>query len=196
MTFLTVAVLLLSGGSCDGKTENNQADPVVDRKTEEAPLDLERAAAYDSNRQKLEMEQLQELDAVDGRLKELFSMIDERDLSGLPDMIHPSEGVHIDLKAHRTRKEVRAELQKSEGYFQRFYLDSQLLRQTTGDDGQISLHELLNKNERIFTEYYLEPGGSQIEVRFRLGSTPEESYRINNAVLIKRDGQWYFLQLL
>mgnify|MGYP001345594490 FL=1 len=60
----------------------------------------------------------------------------------------------------------------------------------------MSLHELLNKNSRVYAEYYLEPGATQIEVRFFLGSTPEESFRINNAVLIQRDGEWYFLQLL
>ncbi|MEQ8350068.1 MAG: hypothetical protein RH862_01200 [Leptospiraceae bacterium] len=191
-----IPVLLLSSGNCDGKTERQGPDPVVDRKEENQSLVLERRAAFDTSRQKLDMKKLPQLDAVDRRLKSLFRMIDEQDLSGLEKMVYPGEGVHVDLKAHRTVEELQKELADPDGYFQKFYLDSDLLKETTGDPSQMSLHELLNKNSRVFAEYYLEPGASQIEVRFYLGSTPEESFRINNAVLIQRDGSWYFLQLL
>lgn len=169
---------------------------MVDRGAKDSALILERRAAFDTSRQKLDMDSLPQLDAVDQRLKTLFRMIDDRDLNGLDKMVFPGEGVHIDLKAHRTVSELKAELAEPEGYFQKFYLDSELLRKTTGDPSQMSLHELLNKNSRVYAEYYLEPGATQIEVRFFLGSTPEESFRINNAVLIQRDGEWYFLQLL
>ncbi len=190
-------ILVLCGiNGCEGKSERNAPDPVVNRNAENAPIRLERKAAFDTSRQKLDMESISELDAVDRRLQTLFRMIDDRDLSGLEKMVYPGEGVHVDLKAHRTVAELKDELAEPEGYFQKFYLDSELLKKSTGDPSQMSLHEILNKNSRIFAEYYLEPGTTQIEVRFYLGSTPEESFRINNAVLIKRDGQWYFLQLL
>lgn len=193
---IAIPFLLLCLSSCEDKTSDRGADPVVDRGSEEVALKLERLAAYDSNRQELNLEEQPSLDAVDARLKTLFSMIDKQDLSGLPALVDPEEGVHVDLKAHRTVDELKKDLADPRGYFEKFYLDSDLLRKSTGDESQISLHELLNKNSRVFAEYYLEPGGTQVEVRLRLGSTPDESYRINNAVLIKRDGQWFFLQLL
>lgn len=195
-SFFLVLFILTGAGACEGKSERNAPDPVVDRGAKDSALILERRAAFDTSRQKLDMDSLPQLDAVDQRLKTLFRMIDDRDLNGLDKMVFPGEGVHIDLKAHRTVSELKAELAEPEGYFQKFYLDSELLRKTTGDPSQMSLHELLNKNSRVYAEYYLEPGATQIEVRFFLGSTPEESFRINNAVLIQRDGEWYFLQLL
>lgn len=193
---ITIPFLFFCLSSCEDKTPDQNADPVVDRRSEKVALKLERLAAYDSSRQELSPQEQPGLDAVDARLRTLFSMIDRQDLSGLPALVDPEKGVHVDLKAHRSVDELKQDLADPQGYFEKFYLNSKLLRESTGDDSQVSLHELLNKNSRVFTEYYLEPGGKQIEVRFRLGSTPNESYRVNNAVLIKRDGEWYFLQLL
>ncbi|MBU42594.1 MAG: hypothetical protein CMN76_05205 [Spirochaetaceae bacterium] len=194
-----IGLMLLSLSACDGKTDSGSdsrtKDPVVDRSANGASLKLERRAAFDTTRQRLEMSELPQLDAVDKRLETLFQMIDRRDLTGLEKMVYPGEGVHVDLKAHRTVPELKKELSQPDGYFQKFYLDSQLLRQSTGDSSQVSLHELFNKNSRVQAEYYLEPGATQIEVRFYLGSTPEENFRVNNAVLIQREGEWYFLQL-
>jgi hypothetical protein len=170
-------------------------EPLVDRMSEGTKLEIVRRAAYDSNRSLLELENRPELDAVDARLQSLFTMIDERNLTGLPGMVYPAEGVFIDLKAHRTMDQLKSELEQPAGYFEKFYLNSQLLRDETRDQGQVSLHELLNQNARVYTEYFLEPGGTQIEVRFFPGSTPDEAFRLNNAVFILRENTWYFLQL-
>lgn len=157
---------------------------------------IERLAAYDSRRDRLEMESLPQLEEIDANLLRLFQMIQKKDLQSLPEMVHPGDGVFIDLKAHRSIPELKEDLEEQNGYFEQYYLNTGKLQKATGDDSQLSIHDLLEKNEVIKTEYYLEPGGTQVEVKFTLSSTPDQSFRLNNAVFIKRDNHWYFLQLL
>lgn len=133
--------------------------------------------------------------AVNEILKSVFQMIEQRNFSDLPKLISPEKGLYIDLKAHKTQQQLTEEIQKADGYFNKFFFDTQALREYTGNPERLALRDILHKSDEVKIDYYLEPGSAEIEAIMHLSDVPQYDPQFNHPVFILEDAQWKLYRL-
>ena len=138
-------------------------------------------------------------------LAKLSKSISEQNPSLLLSLIHPEQGVYVDLKAHWSYKR----LQKEIGITKRAskvmnkkpanYLSTAIYLGTK--DGT-SLYEVLQLTKQIEVDYYLQinPKSKKYslqscELKLHLTDEPDASYQLNNPVFLLLDNKWYLYRL-
>lgn len=133
--------------------------------------------------------------AVLDRLREIVAMLDRKDLSELPRLVSPGKGLYVDLKAHRTRDWVIADLRKPTGYIHTHYLNTETLQQRTEESSQLAVRDILRLTRVLTADVYLQEDGLQCELRLRLEDAPSKSYYLNNPVFVFEGDQWLVYRL-
>ncbi len=135
-----------------------------------------------------------DVESVGGLLTRLVEMTFQQDFSALPEMVDRQEGLWVDLKAHRSYYQLRADLQNPRSYLRIAYLDTAGLRAMTGNPASLSVRDVLRTTRTLRADLYIDPAGS-CEAKLQLVDAPDRSYYLNNPVFIRRDGEWFILRL-
>lgn len=128
-------------------------------------------------------------------LQAVAEAIESGDPIAIAHYIHPERGIYIDLKAHWSLEKFRLDAESRTGHLNTFYIDTERLRQKTGDITQISIREILSKTGSIDVELFFGEDGEICELRLHLLDHPELNYYLNNPVFIKIDSVWYLYRL-
>ena len=126
----------------------------------------------------------QELSAITKGLAELLLAIRQRKPQKIQKLVHPQEGLYVDLKAHWSYKRLVKEIQSGRGYLYEVLLSEQ---------DPASLYQTLNSHTQIELDYYLKK--ELCELKLHLPQRPEDSYRLNNPIFIYKGKQWYVYRL-
>lgn len=135
------------------------------------------------------------VDDISGKIRTLLSMLDKKDLSGLPAMVSPEQGLYTDLKVHKKYDELSTEIQKKDGYLRTFFLDTETLRTYSKDPRNLAVRDVFLLTERIKVDFYVEQGSNQCELKIFLLDSPENNYRLNNPVFVRDGLSWKLLRL-
>jgi hypothetical protein len=133
--------------------------------------------------------------AVLALLVNIVDLLDRGDLPELARHVSRSEGLYVDLKAHRSYAEVVRDLADPDGYIRTYYLDTPKLRERTGEPEQLAVLDVLRLTRVVTADVYMQSDGRQCELRLRLEDAPSKSYYLNNPVFILENGRWYIHQL-
>lgn len=125
----------------------------------------------------------------------VMAMVDRKDLRSLPEYVSKEKGLYVDLKAHRTYKDLLKEVEKEDGYLQNFYLNTEALRKSTSNPSQNSVRDILRTTRKLQADFYMEGGSRECELKLHLLDNPEWSYMLNNPVFIKEGDQWKIYRL-
>lgn len=178
--------------ACDPQPEHEERSAATMRKFEEMPVVKIGAVPGDDPAVRADVEAAVEL------LEELIAMVDRRDLSPLPDHVNAERGLYVDLKAHRERADISADVRDPAGYLNTYYLDTDALRERTGDPESVAVRDVLRLSRSIVADAYLsstDSGERQIELRLRLEDAPTKSYYLNNPVFVKDETGWTVFRL-
>jgi len=141
-------------------------------------------------------EQREAVEPVAEALEKVVRMVYNRNLESLPEMVHPQDGLYVDLKAHRTLPEVREAVADPESYLNVYFLDTDALRAERPEDpDRISVRDVLRLTRTLQGDFYMSRDGDFCEVRLTLKDAPSRSYFLNNPVFIKENGEWYVHRL-
>ena len=127
-------------------------------------------------------------------LSELVRMVDTQDLRGLPALVSQKQGLWVDVKAHRSYADLLREVNRRDGYLQKFLLDSEQLRRLTQDERSISIRDVLRYTDIVRADFYMLSDGS-CEVELFLEQYPPYKHHLNQPAFIKEGDQWKLLRL-
>ena len=119
-----------------------------------------------------------ELRAVTQLLALLLRAITERKPGKIQELIHPTEGLYVDLKAHWSFVRLRKEIQSGRGYLYEVLLSQK---------DPLSVYRTLKRASQIEVDYYLKE--SAYELQLHLKKRPQASYRFNNPVFMQKGGE-------
>lgn len=193
--FAFAACLGLSGVACeDASHEASRESSELPRYDQQAPR-VEIGTIYWGT-DLSPGEQREAAAPVIAQLERLIGMVHNRNLKDLPDMVHPDEGLYVDLKARRSRSEIEAAVQDPESYLNVYFLDTEALRRERPEDpDRISVREALHLTRTLKADLYMSSSGDFCEVRLSLEDAPSRSYFLNNPVFLQEDDQWYVHRL-
>ena len=121
-----------------------------------------------------------ELNAITKVLSKLVLAFHQRNVQKIQELVHPREGLYVDLKAHWSYRRLIKEIQSGRGYLYEVLLSEQ---------DPFSLYKTLQSNSQIELDYYLKE--NMCELKLHLVRRPEDSYLLNNPIFIYRGKQWY-----
>ncbi|MDH5656351.1 MAG: hypothetical protein OEZ34_10605 [Spirochaetia bacterium] len=129
-------------------------------------------------------------------LENLHSRIIQNDLTVLLEHVHKQKGLFVDLKAHKSYREIEQEIADPESYLNTFFLDPEKLKTSTGDPEQKTIKDILSSQKNIDLEFHFNKTNDECEVKIILKKKKKENFRLNNPYFIKIDGKWYLYRLL
>ncbi len=189
MVILAVAFAL---SACDPQPEHEERSAAAMRKFEDMPRVKIGAVPGDDPQVRADVEAAVDL------LEELIAMVDRRDLAALPEHVNQERGLYVDLKAHREFADIAADVRNPSGYLNTYYLDTEALRQRSGDPESVAVRDVLRLSRTIIADAYLsrtDSGERQVELRLRLEDAPTKSYYLNNPVFVKDETGWTVFRL-
>lgn len=202
------AILLVSVGACDQKSEQNSAeesaqsrgvgesiaamkmyDTMPEIRQGEIFVGESRKSGKDGPEDRAEAARVLEL------MRELLGLLATENLAGLNDHISRSQGLYVDLKAHKTFAEIEKDVRNPTGYLRTYYLNSESLRERTDEPEQLAIRDVFKLTRVVTADVYLQSDRKQCELRLRLEDAPSKSYYLNNPVFIQENGQWFIYRL-
>ncbi|MBE7440256.1 MAG: hypothetical protein HS115_17530 [Spirochaetales bacterium] len=123
-----------------------------------------------------------------------FAAVDEKKMSHLISFVHPDMGLYVDLKSHRSLKDLEADIQNPDSFINIYFTSTEKLRKQTGDPGQKSVHDVL-KNSRHVKIHFLVDQPDMVEADLDLVDNPEDNFRLNNPAFTRQNGEWYLYRL-
>ena len=137
----------------------------------------------------------QNVEEITKLLNRLVEIIEREELDKLPGLISKKRGLWVDLKAHKSYKEILKMVQEDKGFLQTFYLDTENLRQVTDNPEHIAVRDVLHYTKTLRASFYFEEGGRECEVKLQLVENPDFNYHLNHPVFIKEGKDWKILRL-
>lgn len=116
------------------------------------------------------------------------------DLSFLPEIVSPKEGIYLDLKGHWTRDQLIQELRSSNNYFQTYFFDRELLKKQKNSEDVRTVRDLFLLAGGVDADLYFE-GTNACEVKLRFRENSELQSELINPYFIKSEGKWVLYRL-
>jgi len=123
-----------------------------------------------------------------------FSAVDEKKMSDLLSYVHPDMGLYVDLKSHRSLKQLEVDIQNPGSFINIYFTDTEKLRAQTGDPAQKSIHDILKTSRHIKIHFLVEQP-DMVEADLDLVDNPEDNFRLNNPAFTRQNGEWYLYRL-
>lgn len=133
-------------------------------------------------------------DEIKKHLEYLVNSTLEKSFLNLPERIHPSKGLYVDLKGYMDTPTLKKEISEENSYFSIYFFDTSKLKIQKKSENVRTVRDLLILSGGLILDFHFE-SKDYAELKLRFKKNREYEAELNNPIFIKDNGKWYIFRL-